>query len=153
MPTLRVSYPIYNKNGIFGLIVINADLRNMFEELNLLAGNQFSLKIVNQEAHFITHPNAEKTFSFEYGKAPEFENDFGFELDQIISKLPEVINTEKELYAFRSLPYPRDNYFLFAGVGAKKDQLLASFYQWRNRSLSIVFGLAVLFLFIAFFCT
>ena len=150
MPTLRVSYPVYNEYGIFGLIVINADLRNLFQELNLLAGSQFNLKIVNQDGHFISHPEAEKSFSFEYKKEPQFLNDFGYNLDEITSNLPGVINTEMELYAFRSLPYPKSDYFLFAGVGAKKDQLLASFYQWRNSSLFTVFGLAVLFLFIAF---
>ena len=150
MPTLRITYPIYTQNGLFGLIVINADLRNLFQELNILAGNQFSLKIVNQDGHFITHPNAEKSFTFEFNQQGQFFNDFGFELDEITSSLPKVINTEKELYAFKALPYPRANYFLYAGVGAKKDQLLASFYQWRNQSLGIIFGLALLFLFIAF---
>ena len=150
MPTLRVSYPVYNENAIFGLIVINADLRNLFQELNLLAGSQFNLKIVNQDGHFISHPDVEKSFSFEYKKEPQFPIDFGFNLEKITTDLPKVFNTETELYAFRSLPYPRSNYFLFAGVGAKKNQLLASFYRWRNRSLFIVFGLALLFLFIAF---
>ena len=80
MPTLRVSYPVYNANGIFGLIVINTDLRNLFQELKLLAGSQFNLKIVNQDGHFITHPDDEKSFTFEYKNEPQFLNDFGFEI-------------------------------------------------------------------------
>ena len=150
MPTLRVSYPIYTDGDLFGLIVINADLRNLFEALKVLAGTQFNLKIVNQDGHFITHPDDEKSFTFEYKNEPQFFNDFGFEIGKIINQLPKVIHSEKDLFVFRSLPYPRTNYFLYVGVGAKKDQLLASFYQWRNTSLSIVFGLAILFLFIAF---
>ena len=150
MPTLRITYPIHTQNGLFGLIVINADLSNLFHELNILAGNQFSLKIVNQDGHFITHPDAKKSFTFEYNLQAQFSNDFGFELDEITSVLPQVINTEKELYAFGELPYPRANYLLYAGVGAKKDQLLASFYQWRKRSLCIIIGLGILFLVIAF---
>lgn len=150
MPTLRVTYPVYKENALFGLIAINADLRNLFHELDVLAGNPFSLKIVNHDGHFISHPDAEKTFTFEFGKKAAFFDDFGFELREITPEIPKVILTEKELYAFRPLFYPRANYFLYVAIGAHKDQLLASFYQWRKRSLLIVVGMGMLFLFIAF---
>jgi two-component system, sensor histidine kinase len=148
-PTLRITFPIYRQDNLFGIIVINVDLRNLIEELKGLAGNQFNLKIVNQDGHFIAHPNPEKTFTFEYNKPGQFKNDFGFELSDSAS-FPSLINTQQELYRFRPLFYPRANYFLYAGVGAKKDNLLASFFKWRNQSLLIVFGLGVFILFIAF---
>ena len=147
MPTLRATYPIHTKEGgLFGLIVINTDLRSLFEELNILAGRQFNLKIVNQQGHFIAHPDSSKSFTFEYERQAAFYDDFGFEINEIIHQLPIVKNTEEELYAFKALPYPRSNYALFASVGAPKDQLLASFFHWRNRSLIIVFGLGIIIL-------
>ncbi len=150
MPTLRLNYPIHTENGLFGMIVINTDLRNLFSALNVLAGSQFNLKLVNGKGHFISHLDPEKAFTFEYGKKAAFYDDFGFELREIADVLPRIIHTDKELYAFKTLEYPRAGYFLYAAVGAKKDQLLASFYQWRKRSLLIVLGLGMLFLFIAF---
>ena len=150
MPTLRATYPIHTKNGLYGLIVINTDLRNLFRELNILVGSPFNLKLINRDGHFIAHPDNTRSFTFEYNKNPGFHDDFGFGIQDIISSLPDVVHTDKELYAFIELPYPRGNYTLYAGAGAAKDQLLVSFYQWRNRSFIIVCGLGVLFLFIAF---
>ena len=153
VPTLRAACPVFRGDEPFGIIVINVDLRRFFQELRTLAGANFDLKVVDMNGHFLIHPDPAKTFTFEYGKLPFFKEDFGISVetaDSISHQKNSLIRENGLLYTFRSIPYPRQGYGLFLGVGSDEKELLKSFYAWRKKSFAITAGLAVLILVLAF---
>ncbi len=154
IPTLRTAIPIYEGAHLLGIVVINVDLRRFFKELDVLAGPNFNLKILNQTGHFLIHPDTQQVFTFEYGRPPRFENDFGVSID-FLKKLfsgqnKTILNREGNLYAFREFNYPREGSKLYIGIGADEKNILQSFYDWRKKSLTITFGLAFFIFFLAF---
>lgn len=154
MSTIRVASPIYVGGNIFGIVVINIDLHNFFKELKITAGPKFDLKLLNQDGHFLIHPDTSKIFTFEYGKNAFFKNDFGVSVDSVKKAFDKnnklIFRTKDYLYAFRGIPYPRRNYTLYVGIGSGEKQMLQSFYDWRKKSMSITFGLALLIFVLAF---
>ena len=154
VPTLRTASPVYAGNKLYGILVINVDLRGLFDEINILAGPNYHLKLFNQEGHFLIHPDQQKTFTFEYGRLPEFQNDFGISIREMTEKYllnkNKIIKHQQNLYALRIIDYPRKGYRLFAGIGSGEKEILQSFFLWRKKSMSITFGLSVLIFILAF---
>lgn len=153
MPTMRVACPVFREGKTFGIVIINVNLEAFFKELKVLAGSNFDLKILNQEGHFLIHPDSSKVFTFEFGKPAAFSTDFGLDLKEVFNLFSPhqsfLINEKGLLYAFKPLFYPKPDYQLFAAVGSDEATIMADFYAWRRTSLTITFGLAVMILLIA----
>lgn len=148
MPTLRVATPVFREGTVFGIVIINVNLTPLFSELTKLAGENFDLKIVNQDGYFLLHPDREKTFGFDLEQAPAFEDDFGRSFAAVLPKVREQsileFDSNELLYSFSSLYYPRPNYKLITAVGASKNAILANFYNWRRNILLATFLLTIL---------
>jgi PAS domain S-box-containing protein len=77
VPTLRVATPIHKPDGApFGVVVINVDMRPVFERLRsvIRAGGQ--IYVVNERGDYLLHPDAAKAFAFEFGKSARWQDDF-----------------------------------------------------------------------------
>ena len=150
MPTMRVATPVFRDENLFGIVIINVNLEPLFDELAGLVQEGFNLKLVNQEGHFLLHPNEESTFGFEYEKAPPFATDFGVPFAMVQPQVAEnglmSFASEELLYFIQALFYPKNDYQLFVAVGASKKAILATFYAWRKNILLASFALAVLIL-------
>ncbi len=153
MPTLRVACPIYRKNKIFGIVIINVNLQGLFKDLKALAGSNFNLKLIDDSGHFLIHPDSSKVFTFEFNRKSFFEDDFGVEYKEVLqfyeNKEPILFKENDLLYAFGKLFYPKKNYRIYVGIGSNRKAIFASFYAWRRKSMTITFGLAILILFIS----
>lgn len=81
VPTIRVSMPIYYKNKLFGIIIINADINKLFnlEKYKNMDGKE--LYITNSNGDYLFHNDVDKTFSF------EFQKDFNIKKDFAVTKL------------------------------------------------------------------
>jgi signal transduction histidine kinase/CheY-like chemotaxis protein len=68
-PTLRVSMPVFDAMGSrFGMVVINVDVRPLFQELVSLASPAARLELCNLEGDYLMHPDSAKTFGFDLGR-------------------------------------------------------------------------------------
>lgn len=78
VPVLRASIPVYSVEGnkIFGIIVINQDMRTIFSDLMNVANSNHTYFITNQRGDYLLHPDPSKAFSFEFGKEDRFQDDF-----------------------------------------------------------------------------
>ena len=152
IPTLRVASPVFNEDSVFGIVIINVSLESIFQELHQLIGENFNLKILNNQGYFLLHPDKENTFSFEFGKPTSFSADFGQPFDSIYPKIkhnPFVFFRENDLlYAFQTLFYPKTDYQLLAAIGSDKITILADFYTWRYNIIVSNFVLAIVILII-----
>lgn len=77
-PTLHVASPLYANNGreVIGIIVINIDMRQVF---NLLASELppgSHLLVANDAGEYLVHPRTEYAFAFERGESHRVQTDF-----------------------------------------------------------------------------
>lgn len=77
IPTVRAVAPVFGLDGkIFGLVVINYDLRGI---LRALYGNlppYFNAYLLNSEGDFLLHPDAGRRFNFERGQRWRWNDEF-----------------------------------------------------------------------------
>ena len=67
-PVIRAAMPIYQSDGkVFGLIVINASMKYLFDLLTRDIDGNHQLYIVSKDWDFLLHPNPTKSFAFEQG--------------------------------------------------------------------------------------
>ena len=77
VPTLRVAAPIHAPDGApFGIVVINVDLRPVFERLRTLIPAGGQLFVVNDRGDYLLHPVAAKAFAFEFEKRAHWQDEF-----------------------------------------------------------------------------
>lgn len=68
MPTMRSAAPVRSPKGkLVGIVIINADLRPLFQELLAMAPPDGKLMLADAQDELILHPDTSKTFRFEFG--------------------------------------------------------------------------------------
>ncbi len=76
VPTLRVATPIHKPDGApFGIVVINVDMRPVFDRLRSLIRAGGQVYVVNDRGDYLLHPSADKAFAFEFGKTARWQDD------------------------------------------------------------------------------
>lgn len=76
VPTLRIATPIHAGAKPFGIVIINVDMRPAFERLRSLTRPGGALYVVNERGDYLLHPNEDRAFGFEFGKAFRWQTDF-----------------------------------------------------------------------------
>jgi len=77
LPTLRVATPIHGPGGQpFGILVINVDMKPIFERLRSLTQSGGELYIVNEDGNYLLNPDPAREFGFEYGRTFRWQDDF-----------------------------------------------------------------------------
>ena len=79
VPTIRVSVPIYNKDEIFGILVINANSNKLFNLVNKESAEGKRIYLVNEEGDYLYNKESKKMFGFEYGKELIIQKEFKIE--------------------------------------------------------------------------
>ena len=69
IPVIRAAIPIFDKitNQPFGVIIVNADMRRIFEQLNASVSIGQTLYVTNDQGDFLLHPDPGKAYAFEFG--------------------------------------------------------------------------------------
>ena len=75
-PTIRIATPIESNTGkVFGIIVINVDLNQMFSLIKSDIPKDIKVFLTNSEGDYLIHPDASKTFGFDLGRRFLIQND------------------------------------------------------------------------------
>ena len=150
VPTLRMAYPVYFNSVLKGIIVVNTDLRPIFDELRSIVGPNYNLSLLNGEGYYLLNDNPDLEFEFEFNKKPSFVNTFGDKPINIANQTDRsILDIERQLYRFLELDFPREAYGLFIMLDTDKDSLLSSYFKWRNRSFLFLGLASLLFILIA----
>ncbi|MEP7195203.1 MAG: histidine kinase dimerization/phospho-acceptor domain-containing protein [Saprospiraceae bacterium] len=148
MPTLRVSCPIWFKQKVYGIAVINANLSSLFNELNTIVKDEYDFFLVNSSGHSLINPDTTKSFSFEFNRPDSFFKELKIDLHaQSSNSFNQIVNDDK--YYLKIMTYPRKNYELILCVKSKGNKLLASFYNWRWSILGITLMVSSLMMLLA----
>ncbi len=76
-PTLRVATPIHTPGGEpFGILVINVDLKPIFDRLRSLTQSGGELYVVDDDGDYLLHPDRAREFGFEFGRRSRWQDDF-----------------------------------------------------------------------------
>ena len=78
VPVLRASVPVYGGDGrVFGIIIINQDMRSVFADLKNIIRKNNRYYITNRYGDYLRHPDDDaKAFAFEFGASARFQDDF-----------------------------------------------------------------------------
>jgi PAS domain S-box-containing protein len=77
VPTLRTAAPIYKPDGkLFGIVIINVDLRPVFARIRADRLDGTTLYIVNGAGDYLLNPDPNREFSFEFGRRARVQGDF-----------------------------------------------------------------------------
>jgi PAS domain S-box-containing protein len=88
-PTMRAVTPVYTEAGeIFGLIVINMDIKPTLEKLKSSVNKNFQTFLINKDGDFLVHPNETHTFGFDRNQHFKWQ----YELKEINSLTADLNN-------------------------------------------------------------
>lgn len=77
MPVLRVAMPVYGDGArLFGIVIINVDLRTSFERLRASAGPGIQPYVINAAGDYLVHPDQSREFGFDLGRPAHLQDDF-----------------------------------------------------------------------------
>jgi PAS domain S-box-containing protein len=77
VPVMRVSTPVFAPGGApFGMLIINIDMRQPFKRTEDTTSLDATIYIVNQEGHYLSHPDDGREFGFEVGKSYRIQDDY-----------------------------------------------------------------------------
>ncbi len=149
-PTLRIAKRIKGTALMDEFVLIlNVNLTPIFNVLSQLIPTNYKLRLLNDEGHYLIHPNRSAAFTFEYEKPAHYPLEFDVPIKNLTENGRNYSN-DNSLSHFIKLNYPRTDYELFTIVSADKDDVFASFYSWRKKVLFVILSAALLFLLGAF---
>ncbi len=77
MPVARVATPIFGPDGkLFGILIINVDMRPALAEIARSAGANGGVYVVNQDGDYLLNPNHEREFGFDLGQRYRLQDDY-----------------------------------------------------------------------------
>ncbi|MFD1553915.1 hypothetical protein DNU06_14075 [Putridiphycobacter roseus] len=148
-PTTRIGKKIEgNKNEQF-ILLVNINLTQLFEELKHTVPKHYELRIFNGNGDYFIHPDYQKEFAFEYGKPSYFQTEFP-SIQFNSNDWSKPIIAKNTVNQFSQLNFQRINYALYCDVSANKDDVYASFYEWKNKIILYSSIIAIFFLAIGF---
>ena len=132
-PTLRAAAPLFTPSGRrMGMVIINADLRPLFHDLEGFARGHQRLVLADAEGQVLLHPDTSRMFRHELGGR--------FTLADVAPGQDEAFITEQATWGGDWLAGPH-----VLQVDVSRQDLLAGLRRQRDLSLATTAGIAVLF--------
>ena len=107
IPTLRIATPIYNKDKLFAILVININVYKFFAPLNNSFSKGKEIYLANQDGEYLFHKDKDKTFGFEFGTHHRIQDDFDLKdkayFKDGVAFTYEKIHTKKDKYLILGL--------------------------------------------------
>ncbi len=113
-PVIRYAIPIYNNQGENeGILVANilvARLLEIAENETLQIEYETEVFVVNSEGFYLSHPDSEKEWAFEFEREANVQQDYSREIvQQILSQESGLITEEQDyIYSYHTIT-PEDN--------------------------------------------
>ena len=147
-PILRASTPIYAPSGeLFGILIINVDLRPTFSLMNLPEQPGGSVYLVDREGYYLHHPEERRTFGFALGRNERLQNDFPRAIAYLggdEARVGLIRSQTGETFGAATLPlHLGGNQWLALVEVVPEAQLLAPLVLVRNTSLLAGGGVAL----------
>lgn len=77
VPVLRVATPIVAPDGsIFGILVINVDMRLTFERVRRQQTGSTKIYVINHNGDYLVHPDRSREFGFEFSRPYAIQDEF-----------------------------------------------------------------------------
>ena len=149
-PTLRVACPVFLGDSLKGVLVINTDLTALFNSLGSTVSNVTELFLINSDGHYVIHPDTTKTYGFEYGKAPLFNETFKNSPAEIVEEYQNIFHQNNIVYSIQQVSFPKTNYEIYCLLAANRSLLLVEYFKWQRNFILITLSLTVLFSLVGF---
>lgn len=76
VPVVRVAAPLFSpQNQPFGIVVINLDMRPVFDRVREATRPRGAMYVVNARGDYLVHPDRSREFGFELGKPARWQDD------------------------------------------------------------------------------
>jgi signal transduction histidine kinase/CheY-like chemotaxis protein/HAMP domain-containing protein len=76
VPVMRFATPLHDAAGQpFGIVIINLDLRPIFERIRAAMDEDSLIYLVNADGDFLLHPDPSRTFGFELGQRHRWQEE------------------------------------------------------------------------------
>ncbi len=152
-PVLRAGQALAGKDGTpFGVVIINLDVRRVFETAREVVAPDLSLYIANNVGDYLHHPDPDKTFGFEREQRFQMQDDFteavfqtepgaGITLEEI-----QLTNVEDPVVAYLSrLQLEADNgNDLLIGLTLPRATILEEVNQSRRHNAAFIIPLVLI---------
>lgn len=163
-PTLHVSTPIADAAGkVFGLVVINVDLDQLFSQLQSDLPKEYQVYLANRWGDLLVHPDSRRTFGFDKGRRLFLQDEFP-EISHLLSDAgpPTVISRSVEpsqqahpdrlvaAFVRLSSDSAKSEPFIVLGLGQPQSHVLAQAAQAGKDITRIALFFSLLALFVAF---
>jgi len=147
VPVLRAAIPVYDEitRDVFGIVIVNMDMRRFFRELQQGAPPASKLFITDNQGDFLVHPDASKVFGFEFGREhriqslhPELENAFNAVVVnwQNVQRSYSLNDQENVLKFLKVSLNPYDNkHFIGLALEISYENAIAQALELRNQSI------------------
>ncbi|WP_068829230.1 diguanylate cyclase domain-containing protein [Pseudomonas sp. BMS12] len=161
-PTLHVSSPVLGNDGkVFGLIVINIDLDQLFAQLKSDLPEYYRVYLSNNWGDLLIHPDHRRTFGFDQGRRLFLQDEFPLVKQLLDSAGPgSLISRSSEeqhelLAAFVRLQVgdSEPGRFVVLGMAQPEDHVLAETQLLGQRIAQVVLLSSLLALLIAIFAS
>ena len=67
-PVIRAASPVFYNNNLFGILVINMEFGEIFEDLIKKTPRSLKPYVINEQGYFLAHPDRSMTYGFDLGK-------------------------------------------------------------------------------------
>ncbi|NNE25398.1 MAG: hypothetical protein HKN09_01020 [Saprospiraceae bacterium] len=148
-PTLRIASPVVYKGETKGIIVINALLSVLFQDLKSTAGNNTDISIINSDGYYVLHKDSTKAFEFEFDKESSYYNEYRVPPNKLAANFSEVFKDQDEIALIRPYSLIGKEYVLYILLSSESSTILGSYFKWRNTSFVVIASLTLLFLVLA----
>ena len=68
IPVIRAVTPVFFRNQLFGILVINMSFEHIFKNLIKNTPRELTPYVTNENGYFLAHPNKKMTYGFEFNK-------------------------------------------------------------------------------------
>ncbi len=135
VPTMRVSVPLFTPRGArAGMVVINADMRQVFNDLLATADSGRTLVLARGDGEVLVHPDSALTFRFEVGGSKK--------LDDVLPRPTADVADEEVLVGYQDFTLGPSNDRYVLALTQPMSGLLGAFKQKRNMFIGVFAAIA-----------
>lgn len=160
-PSLQLARPVVDAQGqVWGVAVINIDLKGSFDLLAKDLPDNFQLFFANHEGDILIHPDSSKTFGFDKGRRMFIQDDFPATLPVVRGEAAHVVFEAREgaharqpmVAAFigQNVQVASADDRMVLGLAQPLQEVLAASHQLGRTVLQIVGVLCAVSLLVAF---
>jgi len=116
-PVIRAATPVFFQDELFGILVINMDFTNIFNDIVTNTPRELIPYVTNEEGYFLAHPDKNMTYGFDFGNENKINNlysNLSLKSSDVRDKELTVISNNDVIHVVRAHYDPSQNERFFA---------------------------------------